>query len=58
MKNNKYLIILEKYWNKYGNNAYIDRVCYDLEEAEYVRESLERNDRMNFVIVKDGRRIK
>lgn len=58
MKNNKYLIILEKYWKKYGNNAYVDRVCCDLEEAEYVRDSLERNDRMNFVIVKDGRRIK
>ena len=45
-----YLVILKLWWCKYGKNAFVDRVCGTMEEAEYVKASLEKNDRKEFII--------
>lgn len=52
-----YLVVVKRYWMQYGNMAYVDRVCFDLDEARYVRDSLERCDGMEFVIIKGGKEI-
>lgn len=46
-----FAVVAESYWYQYKNNAYVDRVCATLDEAEYVRDSLERNDGMSFCII-------
>jgi len=45
-----YLVILKDWWCRYGKNAFVDRACATMEEAEYVRESLKKNDRKEFII--------
>ena len=57
INNDAYLVVAAKYWDKYGMDAFVDRVCWDLEEAKYVRSSLERADGMSFVIIKGGKEI-
>ena len=52
-----YLVVAKKYWNQYGMMAYVDRVCINLDEARYVRDSLERCDGMAFVIIKGGIKV-
>lgn len=46
-----YAVVVRQYWINYGMNAFVDRICYDLDEAKYVRNSLERADKMSFVII-------
>lgn len=52
-----YAIVAEKYWRQYGKNAFVDATESSIEAARYHRGSLERNDRMSFVIIdcNDGR---
>lgn len=52
-----YAIVKSSYWDKYGNNAFVERICYDLDEARYVRNSLERCDGIEFTIIKNGKEI-
>lgn len=52
-----YAIVKSSYWDKYGNNAFVERICYDLDEARYVRNSLERCDGISFTIIKGGKEI-
>ena len=48
---NGYCIVALKYWNRYEENAYVDRFTKDEEEAERIRNSLERADGIPFIIV-------
>ena len=49
-----YAIVKESYWNRYGRNAFVERVCGSLEQANYERDSLERCDRISFIVIKGG----
>lgn len=46
-----YLIVLSKNWMRYRLNAFVERVCYDLDEAIRVRFSFESSDGMPFKII-------
>jgi hypothetical protein len=46
-----YAIIVKRYWKQYGRNAFVDATESSIEAARYHRGSLERNDKMEFVIV-------
>lgn len=46
-----FAVVAESYWHQYKSSSYVDRVCATLDEAEYVRDSLERNDGMSFCII-------
>lgn len=52
---NGYAIVKKSYWKQYGNNAFVERVCATLEQAQYECESLERCDGISFTIVKGGK---
>lgn len=46
-----YAIVVKRYWQQYGKNAFVDATESSIEAARYHRGSLERNDKMEFVIV-------
>lgn len=46
-----YAIVVKRYWKQYGRNAFVDATESSIEAARYYRGSLERNDKMEFVIV-------
>lgn len=46
-----YAIVVKRYWQQYGKNAFVDATESSIEAARYHRGSLERNDKMNFVII-------
>jgi hypothetical protein len=46
-----YAIVVKRYWKQYGKNAFVDATESSIEAARYHRGSLERNDKMEFVIV-------
>lgn len=46
-----YAIVIKRYWKQYGRNAFVDATESSIEAARYHRGSLERNDKMEFVIV-------
>lgn len=46
-----YAIVVKRYWKQYGRNAFVDATESSIEAARYRRSSLERNDKMEFVIV-------
>lgn len=46
-----YAIVVERYWKQYGKNAYVDGVESNIDSARYRRGSLERNDKMRFIII-------
>lgn len=46
-----YVIVVKRYWKQYGRNAFVDATESSIEAARYHRGSLERNDKMEFVIV-------
>ena len=48
---NGYAIIPTSRWRKFGLNAEVERFTTNLDEARYIRSSLERNDGISFVIV-------
>ena len=54
---NNYAIVKTSYWNKYGNDAFIERICWDIEQARYERNALERCDGISFTIIKGGKEI-
>lgn len=46
-----YAIVVKRYWQQYGKNAFVDATESSIEAARYHRGSLERNDKMDFVII-------
>ena len=48
---NGYAIVPASRWRKLGLNAEVERFTTNLDEARYIRSSLERNDGISFVIV-------
>lgn len=46
-----YAIVVKRYWQQYGRNAFVDATESSLDAARYHRGSLERNDKMAFVII-------
>lgn len=46
-----YAIVVKRYWKQYGRNAFVDATEPSIEAARYRRGSLERNDKMEFVII-------
>lgn len=48
---NGYAIVPANRWRKFGLNAEVERFTTNLDEARYIRSSLERNDGISFVIV-------
>lgn len=46
-----YAIVVKRYWKQYGRNAFVDATESSIEAARYHRGSLERNNKMEFVIV-------
>ena len=46
-----YAIVVKRHWKQYGKNAFVDATESSIEAARYHRGSLERNDKMEFVIV-------
>lgn len=46
-----YAIVVKRYWKQYGRNAFVDATESSIEAARYHRGSLERNDKMDFVII-------
>lgn len=46
-----YAIVVKRYWQQYGKNAFVDATESSIETARYHRGSLERNDKMDFVII-------
>lgn len=46
-----YAIVVKRYWKQYGRNAFVDATESSIEAARYHRGSLERNDKMEFVII-------
>jgi len=46
-----YAIVKYNYWLKYGVNAYVERYTDDLEDARYIKNSLEIVDTKPFVII-------
>ena len=46
-----YAIVVKRYWQQYGKNAFVDATESSIEAARYHRGSLERNDKMEFVII-------
>lgn len=46
-----YAIVVKRYWQQYGKNAFVDAIESSIEAARYHRGSLERNDKMDFVII-------
>lgn len=48
---NGYAIIPASKWRKFGLNAEVERFTTNLDEARYIRSSLERNDGISFVII-------
>lgn len=46
-----YAIVVKRYWKQYGRNAFVDATESSIEAARYHRGSLERNDKMEFIIV-------
>lgn len=46
-----YAIVVKRYWQQYGKNAFVDATESSIEAARYHRSSLERNDKMDFVII-------
>lgn len=46
-----YAIVVKRYWRQYGKNAFVDATESSIEAARYHRGSLERNDKMDFVII-------
>ena len=49
-----YAIVIEKNYNKYNKYTYVERICYSQEEAEYVKESLERIDKISFKLTQQN----
>ena len=54
----EYLVVVRKYWNSFHDNAFVERICYDEDDARYTRDSLERSDGISFVIIKNGGVVK
>lgn len=48
---NGYAIVPESRWRKFGLNSEVERFTTNLDEARYIRSSLERNDGISFVII-------
>lgn len=48
---NGYAIVPASKWRKFGLNSEVERFTTNLDEARYIRSSLERNDGISFVIV-------
>lgn len=48
---NGYAIVPASRWRKFGLNSEVERFTTNLDEARYIRSSLERNDGISFVIV-------
>lgn len=48
---NGYAIVPTSRWRKFGLNAEVERFATNLDEARYIRSSLERNDGISFIIV-------
>lgn len=46
-----YAIVVKRYWQQYGKNAFVNATESSIEAARYHRGSLERNDKMDFVII-------
>lgn len=46
-----YAIVVKRYWQQYGKNAFVDATESSIEAARYHRGSLECNDKMDFVII-------
>lgn len=46
-----YAIVPASKWRKFGLNSEVERFTTNLDEARYIRSSLERNDGISFVIV-------
>lgn len=46
-----YAIVVKRYWQQYGRNAFVDATESNIDDARYRRGSLERNDKMAFVII-------
>lgn len=46
-----YAIVVKRYWKQYGRNAFVDATESSIEAARYHRGSLERNDKMDFVVI-------
>ena len=46
-----YAIVVTRYFNRYGKNAFVNNVISDLEEAIYIHRSLERSDRISYTII-------
>lgn len=53
---NGYAIVPASRWRKFGLNAEVERFTTNLDEARYIRSSLERNDGISFVIIDVTRR--
>lgn len=47
-----FLVVIKHYLEQYKLNAFVDRDCYDLEEARYIASSIENCDRKETIIVK------
>lgn len=48
---NGYAIVPASEWRKFGLNSEVERFTTNLDEARYIRSSLERNDGISFIIV-------
>lgn len=46
-----YAIVVKRYWQQYGRNAFVDATESSIDAARYHRGSLEHNDKMAFVII-------
>ena len=46
-----YAIIKYNYWLKYKQNSFVERYSHDLNEAKFIKDSLERCDRIPFVVI-------
>jgi len=53
----KWCVVKRVYWERYGKRAFVERICDSEEEARYVKNSLERCDGIDFVIIKGGKEI-
>jgi len=48
---NGFCVVVKRYWDKYGRDAFVDYFTRDEDDAEQVLSSLSRADGIDFVIV-------
>lgn len=49
--NSGYAVVAKKYYDRFGMNSNVDRVCKTLDEARYIKNSLSFKDGMYFIII-------